>query len=122
MNGNRDQIPQLVGAGALAIGAGHALVPVASGRFWGLAPESAPVVPHVIRLYGISLVGLGAVTLQPGADQVVMMTVARLVGAATALTGVLGGLRGQVSRRSAVMTVVVAGGLSALAHAALNQR
>jgi hypothetical protein len=49
------------------------------------------------------------------------MGVARAVGAATALTGVLGGIRGRVGARSAVMTVVVAGGLSALAHLALTK-
>jgi hypothetical protein len=122
MTGNGEQLAQVVGSGALVIGAGHALAPVASGRFWGLAPDSAPVVPHVLRAYGVSLMGLGAVTLRPGADQEAMMSMARAVGALTALTGVLGAVRGRVGPRSAVMTVVAAGGLAALAHAALAQR
>jgi hypothetical protein len=115
----RERIAQLVGSGALAIGAGHALAPIASGRFWGLAPDSAPVVPHLLRAYGVSLAGLGAVTLRPGADQEAMMGVARAVGVLTALTGVVGGAQGRVGARSAAMTVVTAGGLAALAHVAV---
>ncbi|MET0764627.1 MAG: hypothetical protein ABWY29_07155 [Blastococcus sp.] len=111
---DRDQIPRVVGASALAIGAGHALAPVPSGRFWGLAPDSAPVVPHVIRAYGLSLMGLAVLTLRAGSDEEVLK-VATGVGALTALTGLLGGMRGRVGWRSAVMTVVAAGGLAALA-------
>ena len=122
MAADREQIARLVGTGALAIGAGHTLAPVASGRFWGLAPDSAPVVPHLLRAYGVSLSGLGAVTLLPGADQQAMMSVARAVGALTALTGAVGGVQGRVGGRSAGMTVVAAGGLAVLAHVALTRR
>jgi hypothetical protein len=119
---DRGQLAQLVGAGAFAIGAGHALAPVASGRFWGLAPDSAPVVPHLLRAYGVSLMGLGAVTLRPGADQEAMMSVARAVGALTAATGIVGGAQGRVGARSALMSVGTAGGLAVLAHFALPRR
>jgi hypothetical protein len=121
VDADRGQIARLVGAGAVAIGAGHALAPVASGRFWGLAPGSAPVVPHLLRAYGVALLGLGAVTLRPGADQVGVMVVARAVGGLTALTGVVGAAQGRIGARSAVMTVVAAGGLALLAHAALTR-
>jgi|SRR5215212_6503073 hypothetical protein len=121
MVSNREQIPQVVGVSALAIGAGHALAPVRSGRFWGLAPESAPVVPHVIRAYGISLIGLGVVTQRAGPDQDVVMKVATGVGALTALTGLVGGVRGRVNWRSALMTVATAGGLAALAAASVRK-
>jgi hypothetical protein len=121
MVSNREQIPQVVGVSALAIGAGHALAPVLSGRFWGLAPESAPVVPHVIRAYGISLIGLGVVTQRVGPDQDVVMKVATGVGALTALTGLVGGVRGRVNWRSALMTVATAGGLAALAAASVRK-
>ena len=109
MVGNRGQIAQVVGGSALAIGAVHALAPVASGRFWRLAPQSAPVVPHVIRAYGCSLMGLGLVTLQGKPDQDTMLRVASGVGAATALTGLLGGLRGRVDGLGAGMTIAAAG-------------
>ena len=121
MVGNREQIAQVVGGSALTIGAVHALAPVVSGRFWRLAPQSAPVVPHVIRAYGCSLVGLGLVTLNAGPDQDTMMRIASGVGAATALTGLLGGLRGRVDGLGAAMTIAAAGGLAALAAAAVRK-
>src|SRR5215203_2317583 len=122
MLSNRQDIANMVGAGALTIGAGHVIAPNGSGRFWGLAPQAAPVVPHLIRLYGLSLIGLGVVTLRTTSEQDLMMSVATGVGTATALTGLLGGLRGRVGGRSAVMTVLAAGGLAALAGAALRKR
>jgi hypothetical protein len=115
------QIPQVVAAGTLALGAGLAAAPVVSGRFWGLAPDSAPVVPHLIRVYGLSLVGLGLATLRPGSDPVEMMRVATGVSAGTALAGLLGGMRGRVGARSSVMTVATAGGLAALAASAVRE-
>jgi hypothetical protein len=122
MTRDKDQLAQLVGVGAVTIGAGHVLVPTASGRFWGLAPDSAPVVAHVIRLYGISLTGLGVTILVAPSERDVTMRVASVVAALTCLTGLLGGLRGRVGARSAVMTVAAAGGFAALASAAVGKR
>jgi hypothetical protein len=121
MLSNREEIVNVVGAGTLAIGAGHVLAPVGSGRFWGLQPHSTTVVPHLIRLYGLSLIGLGVVTLRAPGEQELMMSVATGVASATALTGLIGGLRGRVGARSAVMTVAAAGGLAALAATALRK-
>jgi hypothetical protein len=59
------RIPQTVAVRTLTIGAQLAAVPVVSGRFWGPASDSAPVVPHLIRVYGLSLMGLGMATLRP---------------------------------------------------------
>ncbi len=113
-------IANVVGGGAVTIGVGHVIAPNGSGRFWGLAPQTAPVVPHVIRLYGLSLIGLGVVIVRTASEQDLVMSVATGVATGTALTGLLGGLRGRVGRRSATMTVLAAGGLAALAGAALR--
>ena len=121
MSDMSDRLPQVVATGAVAIGAGHALAPTLSGRFWGLDPGSAPVVPYLIRAYGVSLVGLGVVSLRTRTEQALSMRVATGVGLATAVTGVLGAARHRVSRQSAAMTVVAAGGLAALAAAAARR-
>jgi hypothetical protein len=120
MLSTRQDMVDVVGAGALTIGVGHVIAPNWSGRFWGLAPQTAPVVPHVIRLYGLSLIGLGAVIVRTTSEQDLVMSVATGVATGTALTGLLGGLRGRVGRRSMVMTVLAAGGLGALAGSALR--
>ncbi len=114
-------IAKVVGAGVLTIGAGHVVAPNGSGRFWGLAPQTAPVVPHVIRLYGLSLIGFGVVTVRTTSELDLVMKVALAVATGTAVTGLLGGLRGRVGGRSAVMTVLGAGGLAALAAFALRK-
>jgi hypothetical protein len=119
---NKDQTAQLVGIGAVTIGAGHVLAPTVSGRFWGLAPGASPVVPHVIRLYGISLVGLGVTSLTMPAERDGMMRVASGVGSLTALACLLGGLRGRVGPRGALTTAAAAGGLAALAASAVGKR
>ena len=121
MMADRQQMQQFVGVSVTAIGAGHALAPVTSGRVWGLAPRSAPVVPHLIRAYGVSLAGLGVLTLQGEPPQPVVLGVAAGAGALTALTGLLAGLRGVVSPRSAVQTVLAAGGLAGVAYAAMRK-
>ena len=121
MSDTRERLPRVVTAGALSIGAGHVLAPVLSGRFWELAPDAAPVVPHVIRAYGVSLLGLGVISLRTRSEQDLSMQVATGVGLLTALTGVIGGARHQVSRRSAAMTVLAAGGLAALAAVAARR-
>jgi hypothetical protein len=120
MLSSRQDIANVVGASAVAIGVGHVVTPTGSGRFWGLAPQTAPVVPHVIRLYGLSLIGLGVVIVRTTSEQDLVMGVAVGVATGTALTGLLGGLRGRVGRRSAAMTVLAAGGLAALALSALR--
>ena len=114
-------IARTVAVGTVTIGAGCAVAPVASGRFWGLAPDSAPVVPHLVRVYGLSLVGLGLATLRPGSDPVEMMRVAAGVSAGTALSALLGAGRGRVTPRSAATTVVAAGGLAVLSAAAVRR-
>ena len=121
MLSNRQDIANVVGASALTIGVGHVLTPNGSGRFWGLAPQTAPVVPHVIRLYGLSLIGLGVVVMRTTAEQDLVMSVATGVATGTALTGLLGGMRGRVGKRSMAMTVLAAGGLAALAGSALRK-
>jgi hypothetical protein len=121
MLSDRRDIANVVGAGVMTIGVGHVITPNGSGRFWGLAPESAPVVPHVIRLYGLSLIGFGVVTLRTTSELDLAMRVATGVATGTALTGLLGGLRGRVGGRSAVLSVLGAGGLAALAVSALRK-
>jgi hypothetical protein len=122
MTTNKDQLARLVGMGAVTIGAAHVLVPTLSGRFWGLAPGESAVVPHVIRLYGISLVGLGVTSLSMPAERDGMMRVAAGVGSATSLACLLGGLRGRVGARGALTTSVAAAGLAALAASAVGKR
>jgi hypothetical protein len=121
MSDMREQLPQVVATGAVAIGAGHALAPTLSGRFWGLDPDAAPVVPHLIRAYGVSLIGLGVVSFATRSEQGLSMRVATGVGLGTALTGVLGAAQHRVGGRSAAMTVVAAGGLAALAAIAARR-
>jgi hypothetical protein len=118
MAADRSQIQQAVGASVAAIGVGHLLAPVASGRFWGLAPNSAAVVPHLTRLYGATLAGLGVLTMQDRSGSPLAVQVATGVGGATAVLGLLGGVSGRVGWRGAVMTIVTAGGLAGLAGAA----
>jgi hypothetical protein len=121
MLSNRQDMVNVVGAGALTIGVAHVITPIGSGRFWGLAPQTAPVVPHVIRLYGLSLIGLGVVIVRTTSEQDLVMSVATGVATGTALTGLLGGLRGRVGKRSVAMTVLAAGGLAALSGSALRK-
>ena len=121
MSDMREQLPQVVATGAVAIGAGHVLAPRLSGRFWGLEPDAAPVVPHVIRAYGVTLLGPRPQRDDAEAEQGLSMQVATGVGLGTALTGVLGAAQHRVSGRSAAMTVVAAGGLAALAAIAARR-
>jgi hypothetical protein len=116
----QSQIPQTVAAGTLVLGASLVAAPVLSGRLWQLDPGASPVVPHLIRMYGLTLGGLGAATLRPGSDPVEMMRVATGVGASTALAWLLAGLRGRVGARGAVMGVATAAGLAALAATAVR--
>ena len=121
MTSSKDQVAELVGIGTVAIGTGQVLAPTVAGRFWGFAPDAAPVVPHLIRLYGLSLVSLGVTSLITPAERDGMMRVASGTAAATAIAGLVGGLRGRVSARSALMTVATAGGLAALAGSAVGK-
>src|SRR3954453_24007071 len=100
----RERLPQVVATGAVAIGAGHTLAPRLSGRFWGLEPDSAPVVPHLVRAYGISLIGLGVISLLTRSEQDLSMRVATGVGLGTALTGLVGAAQHRIGGRSTAMS------------------
>ncbi len=119
MTQRSEQLQQVVGASGVLLGLANVAAPRASGRFWDVAPDSAPVVPYLIRMYGINLMALGVVALRAEGDQrepVLQLAVA--TGVTTAAAGLVAGATGRIGRRGAAMAVVAAGGLSGLAWAA----
>lgn len=119
MKQNREQIQQVLGSSGVLLGLANVAAPRASGLFWDVAPDSAPVVPYLIRMYGINLMALGVVALRAEGDQrepVLQLAVA--TGVTTAAAGLIAGATGVLGRRGAAMAVVAAGGLAGLAWAA----
>ena len=119
MTQRSEQMQQIVGGSGVLIGLANVAAPHASGRFWDVAPDSAPVVPHLIRIYGINLVTLGVLALRADGDQrQPVLQLAAATAATTAGAGLLAGATGRLGRRGAAMAVAAAGGLAGLAWSA----
>lgn len=115
MSDQAEQVQRIVGVSAIAIGVGNLLSARLSGRFWDIPADAAPVVPHLARLYGIALAGLGAQTLL--LDERRRRDALRLgaaVGLGTAAVDVASWTRGRLGRRGAVTGALAAGGLGVL--------
>lgn len=115
MSNRAEQVQQIVGVSAVAIGAGNVLAPRAAGRFWDV-PDAAPIIPHLGRIYGIAMAALGAQLLMAGEqERRGNLRLAAVVGAGTAAADVLSWARGRLGARGAITGVLAAGGLGALA-------
>ena len=110
-----EQVQRIVGVSAIAIGVGNLLSARLSGRFWDIPADAAPVVPHLARIYGIALAGLGAQTLL--LDERHRRDALRLgaaVGLGTAAVDVASWSRGRLGRRGALTGALAAGALGVL--------
>jgi hypothetical protein len=117
-----EQAQQGAAALVLGVGVGDALAPRLTGGFFGLDTDAAPLVPWLLRLYGISLVSLGTqVQLAEGGGRKTALEVLAVTSGATGVASLLARARGQVSTRSAVMTAAAAGAVCALAVTALSE-
>jgi hypothetical protein len=116
-----EQAQQAATAMTLGFGVGNTLVPRLMGDTFGLETEAAPLVPWVLRMYGISLVSLG--TLMQVADddsRKTVLEVAVVSSGSMAASSLIARARGQISTRSAIMTAAAAGAVCALALSALS--
>lgn len=118
MKGRAGQIQRIVGTSALVIGGVNVLSARLSGRVWDIPVDAAPVVPHLGRIYGVTLAGLGAQTLM--IDEGHRRDALRLgaaVGLGTAAADIASWKRGRLGRRGAVTGALAAGGLGLLCFA-----
>lgn len=115
MSGQAEQVQRIVGISALVIGVGNILSSRLSGRFWDIPADAAPVVPHLARIYGVTLAGLGAQTLMmEERHRRDALRLGAAVGLGTAVVDVASWSRGRLGRRGAVTGGLAAGGLGVL--------
>lgn len=116
MSDRADGVQRVVGTSTVVIGVTNVLAPRLSGRFWGIPPDAAPVVPHLGRIYGLALAGLGALSLMVDErERRDTLRLGAVVAGGTAAADVLAWARGQLGARGAVTGAVAAGVLAALA-------
>jgi hypothetical protein len=107
----RERAHLLLGAIRLFNGAAALLVPSAMARRLGTDPEANPAPVYPLRMFGVRTVVLGAELLVGSKEtRLRSMRIGRVIHASDTAAAALGGIRGQLPARVAVLAT----GISAL--------
>jgi hypothetical protein len=113
----RSWAPRMLGGIRLFNGAAALLVPRSVARRLGVDPDANPAPVYPLRMFGVRTVVLGAELLLPQKqdDRMRAMRIGILIHASDTLAAGLGGIRGQLPRRTAALLTGVSAVNTALA-------
>lgn len=117
-----DDARTLVGGISVALGTAALLAPGSTARAFGVAGTANPALPLLVRFIGIrnATMGAGLLQAETRSAQRLATQLGLAVGAADVVALLLAARTGVLSRRSAVVGLVVLGGIAGLGYAALQ--
>jgi hypothetical protein len=113
----RSWTPRMLGGIRLLNGAAALMAPGSVARRLGVDPDANPAPVYPLRMFGVRTVVLGAELLLPlkQDDRMRAMRIGILIHASDTLAAGLGGIRGQLPRRTAALLTGVSAVNTALA-------
>ena len=119
---NEQLVQQLIAVRS-AIGIAAWVAPKASGRLFGLDPDSNPQAPYLGRLFGVRDVALGVgLSSSRGAERQQWLRIGVACDLADAAAGVLAGRAGELPRRATVLVTATALAAAAMGIAAMRDQ